>query len=75
MRSTYRCLWSVEYMNIKLFYGVSGSTTLGIYELDGSMRTSECYSPPVIDHWLLGFTSVIPDTSSADPAKLFHTEN
>jgi len=32
-------------MNIKLFYAVSGSTTLGIFELDGSMRTSECNSP------------------------------
>jgi hypothetical protein len=35
----------LEYMNIKLFYGISGSTTLGICELDCSMRTSKCCSP------------------------------
>lgn len=35
----------LEYMNIKLFYGISGSTSLGICELDCSMRTSKCCSP------------------------------
>ena len=30
--------------------------------------------PPVIDHSPFGFTSVIPDTSSVDPAKLFSAQ-
>lgn len=31
--------------------------------------------PPVMDHCPFGFTSVIPETSSVDPAKLFYTKD